>query len=168
MSGTAVPGAGPERDAWLKERVKYWQSLLRLDDWIVIPTWVWPNELEGDEHANARVSVDFPSKHARLQVRRPEAIDPLPDVVAVDPLSIDVEVFVVHELLHLSMADMDLAVPEEIDMPGTLYQLGQERHVINVSKLLVMYDRAVNRGLPLQGIRSSAADSAGIIQGAST
>lgn len=67
--------------------------------------------------------------------------DTTPGVRELDPLDLDPEVILVHELLHVSMWEMDYQVPEDIDHPKSLYQIGQERHIMVVSKVLVALDR---------------------------
>lgn len=129
-------------DEWLQERCAYWQKVLRLQDWRMRAYFVEPHLLDESSHNNARVTIDADSRHARVWIKRPERIDPVADVVEiVDPVSSDPEVLLVHELLHVSMHDMDHEVPEEIDTAGTAFRLNEERHVINLSKALVTLDR---------------------------
>jgi hypothetical protein len=85
---------------------------------------------------------DEDSRHARIWVKNPARIDPVADVVEiVDPVSSDPETLLVHELLHVSMYDMDREVPDTLDTEGTSFRLNEERHVIALSKALVTLDR---------------------------
>lgn len=131
-------------DDWLKERITHWQKLLRLEDWRIGSAWCDHWQVGSNWHGSvplAEVEVDTRHKHGFIRVLRPEQRQPVDDLDSVDPLHDDIETSVVHELLHVSLAEQDEAVPEDIDRPGSPFWLGQERHIVNLSKALVTLDR---------------------------
>lgn len=133
-------------DEWLEERCAYWQEVLRLQDWRIAVRFVHAYELsEGEETPAARVSMDRDPRHAVVRVVWPEEIDPHAEEIGVDPLVRDAEVLLVHELLHLSLALCDEAVPDD---PPSIYEVGQEQHIQAMSRALVTLDRKSVRKTP--------------------
>lgn len=132
-------------EEWLQGRLAYWQEVLRLQDWRIGIELLHLRDVQdgpGDPFPNAQVRCDVRRRHARIEFCHPEEMAHAPvGMSRLDPLDEDAEVILVHELLHISMWDMDAAVPESIDHPGSLFEVGQERHIMNLSKALVALAR---------------------------
>ena len=130
---------------WLCGRLAYWQEVLRLQDWRIVIELLHLRDIQegpGDPFPNAQVRCDVRRRHARIEFCYPEEMAHAPvGINDLDPWDEDPEVILVHELLHVSMWEMDMPVPDSIDHPGSLYDIGQERHIMNVSKALVVLDR---------------------------
>lgn len=130
-----------DKDKWLEERVGYWQRLLRLEDWRIGCKWCHHYQI-GDEDSVplAQVEIDVRHKHGLVKVLMPDERTPVEDLNDVDPLHDELEVSIVHELLPVSLAEQDFAVPDEIKKTDPFW-LGSERHIVNLSKALVTLDR---------------------------
>lgn len=134
----------PHDDAWLQSRCLYWQEVLRLQDWRIHAVFVRPWDMSNkDRNPEAEVNRDAFRKHARIKVLQLTDLSPVCDFPDhLDPLERDVEVNLVHELLHISLDLCDRAVPDSVDHPWSMFEIGQEQHIVNVSKALVLLDRA--------------------------
>lgn len=95
------------------EYVGFWKKQLRLEDWDVTVT-----VPAHDPGGYARISHHQCYQHARMTIRHPEMLPP--DAYANN----DLEVTVVHELLHLRFANVQFPKdgPEDI-----AHELGIER-----------------------------------------
>lgn len=83
-----------------KDRLHYWQQLLRLGDWAIDLRMARGRDIN---EALAEVHASHPLRHARVFLKEPIDIDPD------SYLNTDMEVNLVHELLHLRLKD---ALPE--------------------------------------------------------
>lgn len=107
-------------------RCGYWQTVLRLQDWDVRVTFCRRHDLK---HGVARAEIDI---YRRAHVRILDPIDQNPEDWPVDR---DVEVSLVHELLHLQF--YDVAKPKE-DTPE---DVALERGIEATARALVQLSR---------------------------
>lgn len=90
-------------EAQANEQLRFWQSVLRLQDWI-IELQFWPHEALGTEVS--RVLYSRNQKTAIIALRYPEDLGPvekdwLPGEAG------DYDMSIVHELLHVLFTDME-------------------------------------------------------------
>lgn len=113
----------------LKELLKKWQAILRLQDWNIKIRWVKHYDLANDTKGQCRWVLG--KKAALISILEPEDFDP----------SIkweqDPECTVVHELLHLHIAPLD-----DGDEWRGLKDKMMEQAICSISEALVNCDRA--------------------------
>lgn len=80
----------------LDERGRFWQRVLRLQDWDIIYEWKRYHELHGKD-AEATCKIAHRHQMAWVSVRHPDDCPPehTPDM--------DVDLTIVHELLHITL-----------------------------------------------------------------
>jgi hypothetical protein len=81
----------------LEERLRYWQHRLRLMDWVIFAEVCRMRDIDG---IDARTIYVLPLKNARIWVG--DETDYNPTV----PLPLDMELNLVHELLHIVMGEI--------------------------------------------------------------
>jgi hypothetical protein len=82
----------------LRERLEYWQRVLRLQDWRIDVQRVGSDKLGVDL---GDVTTDSSARHAMVQILSEEAKDPTNPWQKTFPIYYDEEYTLVHELLHI-------------------------------------------------------------------
>jgi hypothetical protein len=119
-------------DEQLREKLKEWQKRLRLQDWIITASIKRARDLKDD--SQACVSWVLTKKMATIGIM--DSIDYPPDSM----VSQDMEISLVHELLHLHFApisDMD---------DESIFQIAEEQAIESISYGLVDALRNRNDG----------------------
>ena len=81
-----------------RERLAYWQKVLRLQDWRIHVEMVDSEDIEGN---SGQCHVHQRTKTAVIKLLKPEAFNLTSTFSKVFPDCIDPEVTLVHELLHI-------------------------------------------------------------------
>jgi len=89
----------PQLYEWIRERIRYWQRVLRLQDWEV--DFDINRFYEMNIANRAEVHWDLNHKMARIDIRPPA------DVVPSSRKYTKYDAIIVHELLHLHFAPLD-------------------------------------------------------------
>ena len=92
--------SSPGNDAALAKLCAEWQKRLRLQDWDVLVSYISKEEKEKEEIGCAITEFHSQFKSVKIKVARPE------DVAQYD-ICTDIEVTLVHELLHLCCDPFD-------------------------------------------------------------
>lgn len=109
-----------------QERLRYWQRLLRLQDWDIELRVVRRHELDD---AYGRCSTWSAVGRAKIRLLDPQDFEP-----TIDPRDRDIKVTLVHELLHLRIP---------ADQADGSSSLGQEQAVERIAQALVHLRRPV-------------------------
>jgi hypothetical protein len=112
----------------LAKRLAYWQKRLRLQDWIVEAVVARYSDLD---QAVARVTVHANKREAYIRLLCPEDLLPLDSINKASTL--DWELALVHELLHLHLWDLGSSTYEK----GSPKDLAEERAIDQISHALV-------------------------------
>jgi hypothetical protein len=115
----------------LEERLAYWQEVLRLRDWTIVVEVCRMRDIGGSDAQSYYV---LSVKHARIWVG--DATDYSPTV----PLPLDMEVNLVHELMHLVIAQLTDHIQKDHTTNNALHN-AMEQAVENTAQALVRLER---------------------------
>lgn len=99
------------RDSELKERLTYWQRVLRLQDWRIHAEMVDSDEIENNA---GQCHVHQHGKTAVIKLIRQEAYNRTSSFAKAFPDTLDTEVTLVHELLHIPFDGLFVEEDNEI------------------------------------------------------
>lgn len=115
----------------LEDRTRFWQRILRLQDWTLVAEVCRMRDIEGSD---ARTYYVLSVKHARIWVG--DETDYKPTV----PLPLDMEVNLVHELMHLVIAQLTDHIQKDPATNNALHN-AMEQAVENTAQALVYLAR---------------------------